>query len=39
MNENMDNSNYIIKANKSDWLIERFDIKNGLLGMKRDRFL
>jgi hypothetical protein len=31
--------NLIIKADKSDWLVERFDIKNGLLGIKRDRFL
>jgi hypothetical protein len=39
MNENMDNSNSIIEADKSDWLVERFDIKNRLLGIKRDRFL
>jgi hypothetical protein len=39
MNVNINNSNTLIEINKLDLLIERFDIKNGLLGIKRDRFL
>jgi hypothetical protein len=32
-------SNFFNKNNKSDSLIKQFDVKNGLLGIKRDRFL
>jgi predicted AAA+ superfamily ATPase len=39
MNADINNSNSIIEVNKSDLLIEQFDVKNGILGIKRDRFL
>jgi hypothetical protein len=33
------NGNFSNKNNKSNSLVKQFDVKNGLLGIKRDAFL
>jgi hypothetical protein len=39
MNADTNNKNWIIEINESDSLFEGFDIEDGLLGIKQDRFL